>query len=228
MIAPRSSRPWRVLPAAAASALLALLALLACPAPEASALLPVAVVAVQEDWSLRINDPGPNTGSPQVSTQMAASANAPLFFLLHLNSTQVGTSRAGGLELEAWRNTTFLAASPNPNQTTLSTPNELVTWTQVLSRGTTKLTFSVAAASSSTWGDFSYGWASVSATSLTTTDLTLDNYTPDYSVRNSGITYGANRVDSLTLVRVRKYYLDGSVTTDSTPRVVYTQPSGDN
>lgn len=58
-----------------------------------------------------------------------------------------------------------------------------------------------------------------SAVSSTLTNL--NSYDPQVSVDESGVTYGANLVQSLTLVRVRRYMSDGTVQTDSNPRVVY-------
>jgi hypothetical protein len=77
----------------------------------------------------------------------------------------------------------------------------------------------VAGASSQTWGDFSGMGISVPGG---TPDQC--GYDLSYSQQNSGVTFGANRVDSLVLVQVRCYYSDGSATSDSTPRVVYSAP----
>ena len=49
----------------------------------------------------------------------------------------------------------------------------------------------------------------------------LNAYNPQVSVDESGVAYGANLVQSLKLVRVRKYMSDGTIQTDSTSRVVY-------
>ena len=49
----------------------------------------------------------------------------------------------------------------------------------------------------------------------------LNAYDPQVSVDESGVAYGANLVQSLKLVRVRKYMSDGTVRTDSTSRVAY-------
>jgi hypothetical protein len=98
----------------------------------------------------------------------------------------------------------------------MTSADELVTWTQYIRNDGGSLKFGISAAASSTWGDFS--GQEITMSSFTTY---LDDYSSDYSVTNSGVTYGANRVTSMVLVGVRIYYSDGSVTTDSTPRIIY-------
>ena len=46
-------------------------------------------------------------------------------------------------------------------------------------------------------------------------------YSPAVSEQNSWITYGANRVTKLVITQTRSYRLSGTVTVDTTPRVVY-------
>jgi hypothetical protein len=189
------------------------------------------LVRVEEDWSLSVNQPDESLGAPQVSTQMARAPWAGHFCNLHLNSTDLPTFAVGGVQLQAWNGSTNVNVLTSPNSATLATSNELITWTQYLRVDSTTLYFGigtaqpgVAGASSQTWGDFSGMEITVPESRPR-----LDSYDPSYSVNNSGVTFGSNRVDSFTLVQVRYYYSDGSVVTDSTPRVVYsTQLTGDN
>jgi hypothetical protein len=187
------------------------------------------VVRVEEDWSLSLNQPDSSLGAPQVSTQMARAPWAARFCNLHLNSTDLPTFAVGGLQLQAWNGSTNINVLTSPNSAILATDNELITWTQYMRVDSTTLYFGigtvqpgVAGASSQTWGDFSGMEIAVSGAAAN-----LSSYDPSYSANNSGVTFGANRVDSFTLVQVRYYYSDGSVVTDSTPRVVYsTQLNG--
>jgi hypothetical protein len=205
---------------AAALALAALLAAPTVPTPVAgqtSTALGPYVVRIEEDWSLTVNQPNSNLSCPQVSTQMAPRPNGTQFYQFHLNSQDVPQFVQGGLQLQAWDGNTPLAVKTGSNTATLATPNELVTWTQYLKRRDDDgLTFGITAAASQTWGDFSGAEFHVSGA-----DAVLDNYTADYSVQNSGATYGVNLVSSLVLVQTRVYYSDGSVQTNSTVRVVY-------
>ena len=98
----------------------------------------------------------------------------------------------------------------------MRTNDELVTWTQYLRRDGDKLLFGLASAASDTWGDFS--GLEVAAPRG---DRNLNDYSPEDSVRQSGVTYGGNRVASFVLLRTRKYFADGTVQSDATPRVVF-------
>jgi hypothetical protein len=174
------------------------------------------VVRIEEDWSLTVAAPNFQLSCPQISVQMAPSPDAWQFYQFHLNAQDVPKFVQGGLQLQAWEGKTVLAVKTSPDTQTMSTPGELVTWTQYLTRDDGGVEFGISVASSMTWGDFSGTMFRVAGA-----DSVLDNYSPDYSVRHSGITYGVNLVSSLVLVQVRKYYSDGSMATDATPRIIY-------
>ncbi len=210
-----SARGWRLLALAVVGALTPLVA----PVSRTTADDPVAVVKVEEHWSLLINEPDPSISSPQVSTQMAASPWTSRFVNFHINSCDIPSYAQGGLQMQVWRADVNLAVMTSPSRATMSTSNELVEWTQYLKQDGTGLTFGISSASSQTWGDFSGVQVQISSGSTV-----LDNYSADYSQQNSGITFGANRVSSLVLVWTKITYSDGSVQTDNTPRVIYSAP----
>lgn len=204
---------WRLRPLAAGAALVVLLLALAGQTPAGSN---ATAIRVEEDWSLTVSEPNADIASPQVSTQMARAPWATYFCNFHLNSSDVPTFSQGGLQLQAWNGNNNVAVYTGSNATVMSTSNELVTWTQYLSNETGSLTFGVKTASSTTWGDFS----GIQIT-VPNAGTGLSNYDVTYSMQNSGVTFGANRVTSLTLVGYRIYYSDGSQYSDTTPRVIY-------
>jgi hypothetical protein len=173
------------------------------------------VVRIEEDWCLLVNTPDSYRSSPQISTQMARAPYAKRFCNFHVNSCDVPVFQQGGLQLQVWLGNTNQIASTIHSEI-MSSSNELVTWTQYLRSDGTSLYFGIGAASSTTWGDFSGQEVSLSGHSTY-----LDDYSSDYSVNNSGVTYGANRVTAMVLTGVRLYMSDGSVQTDSTPKVIY-------
>ncbi len=177
------------------------------------------VVRVEEDWQLVVGQPNAQVASPQVATQMKRDPNALRFYNLHLNACDLPSLSLGGMQLQVWRDTTNLANKTGDNNAILGTPNEQITWTQYLKQDAGQLKFGISAAASQTWGDFSGLEVTAPGTSTS-----LDNYSADYSVKNSGVTFGANRVMVFKLTAVRKYYSDGTSTTDSTERVVYAAP----
>jgi hypothetical protein len=183
---------------------------------------PPYVVRVEEDWTLVVNQTNDLVASPQVSTQMARWPGAQRFFNFHLNSVDLPAFALGGLQLQVWRGTDNLAVYTHSNASIMATPDELVTWTQYLRKDGSTLYFGISGASSQTWGDFS--GIEVASTGNSSN---LDDYDPSYSLQNSGVTFGANRVASFKLVAVRLYYSNGTVTTDSTERVVYAAPQQD-
>jgi hypothetical protein len=214
------------------AALAGLLAV-ALPTPADTPLFGGLVYRVEEDWLLTVNQVNSTLASPQVSTQMAKSTTTSRFFNFHLNSIDYPSFQLGGLQLQAWQGSTNTNVYTSPLTGTMSTDQETVQWTQYLRNDSGSVKFGIgtiqqggaAGAVSTTWGDFS--GIEVDAGGGSTI---LDNYDPQYSVSNSGVTYGANRVDTLTLMAVRRYLITGTVLTDSTPRVVYTasSQSGDN
>jgi hypothetical protein len=189
---------------------------------DAQTILPLgpSVVRVEEDWSLLVGQPAQSIAAPQVSTQMARAPYAARFCNFHLNSTDVPAFASGGFQLQIWKGSTNLAYLNSSTSPTLATNNELITWTQYLAQNSNGgLTFGVSKASSQTFGDFS----GVSL-DLPGSPSDLDDYSADYSLANSGVTFGANRVSSLAITQVRVFYSNGSMTSDSTPRVVYSAP----
>jgi hypothetical protein len=220
---------------AALAALLGVFLLSAAPTADAQTLslnLPGGLVArVEEDWSVSVNQPDATLAAPQFSTQMARSPWASRFCNLHLNSVDFPSFNLGGVQTQSWHGSTNLAVVTSPDANIMSTPYELVTWTQYLRVDTAsnQLMFGVGTlqpntpgSSSTTWGDFSGMEVAVSGGSKL-----LDAYDPNYSVQNSGITFGSTRVDSMVLVAVRYYDAAGNLlSTDSTPRVVFSGDSG--
>jgi hypothetical protein len=170
---------------------------------------------VEEDWVLVIQDPNAAVASPQVSTQMAAAPSAGRFVNFHLNHGEVPDYTQGGLQLQVWHGTTPEGVANSDTRAIMQTSGETVSWTQYLSRESGSPVFGISKASSQTWGDFSGLSVAVAGSPL------LDNYSVDYSQQNSGVTFGANRVASLTIVQTRIYYSDGTVQTDSTQRQVF-------
>ena len=126
------------------------------------------------------------------------------------------------MQLQVWQGDSNLSAQTSSSRETLNTPDEKVTWTQYLKKDSV-LKFGVSAASSQTWGDFSGVEVTIPGGSTN-----LDTYSADYSKSNSAITYGANRVTSLKLLKVRRTYSNGNVTEDATVRIVYPADSATN
>jgi len=97
--------------------------------------------------------------------------------------------------------------------------NERITWKTSMSLSDGRLSFEVLDGTSDTWGAFGGNAGRLRATQLTNL-ADLNGYDPDVSISNSGVGYASNRVQSMTLKRVRVTMSDGSGVVDDTPRNV--------
>src|SRR5579864_3223273 len=101
------------------------------------------IVRVEEDWSLSVNQPDGSLAAPQVSTQMARNLTTARFCNFHLNSTDLPAFAIGGLQLQSWRGSQNLNVYTGPNGAIMSTPYELVTWTQYMRSANGNLYFGI-------------------------------------------------------------------------------------
>ena len=204
--------PVRWLAALAAGGCLAL-----CAAP--ATLDDEAVFRVEEDWELVLNQPGAELESPQFHTVMSPSAGLQsTYFQATFNYRDAETYAPGGMQVQAVRGSD-VSAIKEVGSAPLSTTAETVTWTQQIRLKDGTLRFLIKNGQSSSWGSF--GGASM-LLNTTSTLPNLNGYTTSTSVGNSLITYGSNRVNTLSITRVRYYGSDGSLLhTDESPKLVY-------
>lgn len=177
------------------------------------------VVQIEEDWELVIADPDAGNAAPQITCTISPHRHLDnLHAVLEVNHKTVPYWAAGGVHLQTWAGEYNLTRRSLESTAPLSTRGETIRWTTRMSVWNNSLTFAITNGTSTTWGDFGgSGLTSSYGTSLTN----LNNYSPDFSVRNSGVGFASNRVQSLVLKRVRYKLLNGDVLTDDTPRVVH-------
>jgi hypothetical protein len=196
---------------------IALLATLASPVAVQAADL----VRIEEDWEMVVYQPSANADAPQVTCVISPLANVKsLHATFVVNHHDVPTFVAGGLQLQAWNGDSILSSKRAPNQAILSTPGEVIHWTQVMRVSQGSVVFEVVDGHSSTWGNF--GDDGTLKASVVTSLTNLNAYSPDVSATESGVSYAANRVQSLVLKRVRAYDASGAVVEDRTPRTIHT------
>jgi hypothetical protein len=200
---------------------LLLIALVLAGWPEAVA-QDATVVRVEEDWELVVGDPDPATSTPQVICIISPQGDTNgVYGAFELNARSIPTFEAGGLQLQVWDDEVELSNRQHPIGLLLQQSDETVTWTQSMAVDEGALTFDISGGTSSTWGAF--GGVGVLRAVVETSLENLDSYDPAVSVANSGVSYAANRVTSLTLKRVRYYMSDDQVIEDDTERVVHSQ-----
>jgi len=184
----------------------------------------VAVVRVEEDWELVVGQPDADSSGPQVVSALFPTGQyTPVHAVFELNHRSLPSFQPGGLQLQTWAGETLVAAHQHPQGALLSTAGETVRWTQMMELNEGSLTFEIVGGESTTWGSF--GSQGYLKERFNTNIEDLNGYNPADSVKHSGVSYAANRVQSLVLKRVRYYLDDGQLYEDETDRVVYSAAS---
>jgi hypothetical protein len=180
------------------------------------------IVTVEEDWELVLGTPEPDLAAPQLVCTMSPMGDMRgLYCTLEVNHQTVPYFTPGGLQFQVWSGESLVTERRAPTQSILSHPSEVVRWTQKMHLADGTLHLEIVDGSSTTWGSF--GGQGYLKADVPTTLANLNNYNPAVSVENSGISYAANRVQSLVLKRVRVTTSQGEVLEDSTPRTVHQQ-----
>lgn len=174
------------------------------------------VVRIEEDWELDVNEPNGDTTAPQFHTVMSPASDLNSYHAQTLwNYRETPDFVPGGVQLHSYDGETLIRKR-SIESGTLSTTAEEIRWTQSLETDGTTLTFSIYDGVSTTWGTFGRDMNISSTANL----AQLNDYSPDTSVANSCVTFGANRVQSLKIKRVRYYGATGLLYTDTTERPV--------
>jgi hypothetical protein len=182
------------------------------------------IVRVEEDWSLNVSSPQQGICAPQLTTVISPSCDTnSIYGAFAINHRALPEFTAGGLQMQIWNNDSPEKYENFANDMMLNyrEAQETITWTQSMSLEGGVLTFQILNGRSQTWGVF--GGSDDLKASVNSTVSNLINYSPNVSVKNSGISYASNRVQSLTITKVRWITSTGQVYEDSTPKVVYPQ-----
>jgi hypothetical protein len=184
------------------------------------------IARVEEDWELVLDAPSGAKVVPQFMTVMSPYNNLQdLYGMVTWNYREMPNFSAGGMQLQSWADDLFLY-SKNFRESEFSTTGETITWTQSLKINGNYVTLQVKNGESLTWGSFGGTQMQLSEQALVSN---LNGYSPETTVSNSGITYGANRVVKLRIKAVRYYDALGNLlSTDNTSHVVHERPSDSN
>lgn len=173
---------------------------------------------IEEDWELILNTPDGATGSPQIAFEMTPEAGSPLTGIFLINDRDTPNFLAGGVQVQLWNGDTNTATA-DFGSTTLANVDEKITFTLYMDRQTAgQLKYGVLKGQCTTWGDLGKAPLNVSCPD---TMNTFTNYLSANSVSNAQIMLGANRVKSLKLIQVRKYYVKGQGKDTETGITVY-------
>lgn len=110
---------------------------------------------VEEGWSMAINEPDPNSYSPQVTFLMSPSAdNENTYFQLQMNYAADEGFSGGGFHVAAVNDAHIVDEERSQTKRALSTMHDHVRWTSVMAVIDDKLYYAVKDGHSDDWGTF--------------------------------------------------------------------------
>ncbi len=173
------------------------------------------IVRVEQDWVLLVGSPDTNLCSPQLFILMYPESGGDYWTEFLINYCDQPSFSAGGVQIQVWQNNTVLDGADNsPNQSVLYTENETVSFTLSMHLLSGNLHYRAKNVSSTSFGNIGN-----LTTNVPYLPANLNNYSSADTVTNSGILYGSNRVQSLTLKQVRKYDAAGNMVTEGSQQV---------
>jgi hypothetical protein len=161
------------------------------------------VTRIEEDWEMDVVFAKDELGAPQIVTLMSPDSSTSSYFTFEINSTTLPEPEDGGLQVHAWVGDESYDSKTPPTDDTLDRSREIITWTQVMEVQDGMLVFSVENFRSRSLGDFQND--SQLEVSMPTSMEDLSTYHYEHSVDEAGVPYAMNRVNSMTLRRVRLY-----------------------
>ncbi len=162
------------------------------------------VTRIEEDWELVLGVPSPAQDSPQISTWMSPTGNLEdEHFAADFNHAQRPDFSSGGFQVKAMDGESLVADRLSDYGDNLTNENEIVAWTQSLEIVGSALEFSILNGTSQSWGTFGGGNMKVRFQNSPVNNL--NDYSYLKSVEWAGVGFGGNRVESLTLKRLRVY-----------------------
>ena len=178
------------------------------------------VVKIEQEWEIVLGDPDVETDSPQVVCVISPTGDvASHYAVLEINQQDLPDFSPGGIQLQTWNGEVPLAYQGAFPGEVLSNAQEVVRFTLVMSLHDHHLHFYVKNGDSATWGDF--GWENGLGMSVSTSLTNLNQYSSAITSRNSGISFGSNRIQSLKIIRTKSVKANGDVTYDETPVVIH-------
>lgn len=186
------------------------LALLAACLPNTAAASDLDPVRVEEDWELVLNQPNAEIHSPQLTLFMFPSqSNDNMYFQLQLNHAATADYAGGGYQVTAVADGIPLDFVRSSIRQPFRQDQGLVVWTTVMANMNGEILFAVKDGLADDWGAFGGPeyLVRMPAGGLTS----LNDYSPLQTIEAVDVGFGANRVASLVLKRVRLYYPNGQV-----------------
>lgn len=161
------------------------------------------ITRVEEDWEMDVVFAKDDLGAPQVVTLMSPDASRGRYFTFDINFTSLPEPDDGGLQVNAWVGDESYDYQNPPTDNALDRSREVITWTQVIELQDEQLVFSIKNFRSRSLGNFLND--EQLRVSVPTSLADLSSYSYAHSVDESGVPYALNRVNAMTLSRVRTF-----------------------
>lgn len=170
------------------------------------------IYKIEEDWEMVLNDPDPANYSPQVTFFASPSANLDdVYFQLQMNYAADAGFSGGGFHVAAVQSDVIRDEARSDTRRILATDGDHIRWTSVMAVIHNKALFAVKDGLGTEWGTFGGPDYLVKMVQSPVPDLS--EYHPQQSLDSVDIGFGANRVQSITLLQVRVFYTDGRTVT---------------
>lgn len=168
------------------------------------------IYRVEEDWELVVREPDPGIHSPQVTLFTCPFASGDgQYFQFQLNHAADAWFSGGGFQVAAVVNEDLVDRARSVVETPLSINGDVVQWTVVMAVIDGQFLYAVKDGHAGAWGNFGGPEYLVRMPAGTTQDLS--GYSYQNSLGSLDVGFGANRVESLRLKRVRYYDTSGDV-----------------
>jgi hypothetical protein len=166
------------------------------------------IVRIEEHWELSLTQSDSQTNAPQVMMHFSPfGQESGWHFELDLNHASLPVYTPGGFQVRAMRGDQLVSDVRLLADDRLASSSELLTWVQIAQKQPTGWAFAIGYGNSTSWGNFG---GPETVVTLPASDLTL-NYSPADSLQNSGVVYAKNRVERLTLRKIRIYTSNGQM-----------------
>ena len=171
--------------------------------PASSLNAQVDVTRIEEHWELEITEADSQTNAPQLLMHFSPfGADVDAHFELDLNHASMPNYSAGGFQVRAMQGERLVSEARQMQDVRLNSTSETLTWVQIAQKMPEGWAFAIGFGNSQSWGGF--GGPNTIVT-LAGVNQPLQ-YSPLDSLKNSGVVFAKNRVDRLTLRKIRYYY----------------------
>jgi hypothetical protein len=168
------------------------------------------IYKIEEDWELVVSSPRAAIHCPQVSIYTTPhNDHQGTYFQLQLNYAAREVFTGGGFMVSAVRNESTIQEARSDVREPLAHDGEQLRWTSVMAVINNELLFAIRDGVGNHWGEF--GGPDYIVRMPAGSIGSLDHYSPQRSLETVDIGFGANRVQSLVLTKVRVFFTDSEM-----------------